>query len=145
MGQNRVRHLGEIVGGRGGGPIPGAAPRPRGLLEYLGDEHEAAPRLVNTKPSPAQGRELCGQFADLVRLFGRVGVVHADLSPFNLLVWQDRLYAIDFPQAVDPYTNPDGLSLLHHDVITVCDWFQRRGIECDAEALYADVLAETLQ
>ena len=71
------------------------------------------------------------------------GVIHGDLSPFNLLVWRDRLYAIDLPQAADPYLNPDGLSLLHHDITTVCAWFRRRGLDRDPDSLYADALGRT--
>ena len=38
--------------------------------------------------------------------------------------------------------NPHGFDLLHHDVTTVCTWFARQGVACDAEALFADLLAE---
>jgi len=46
---------------------------------------------------------------------------------------------IDFPQAVDLVLNPHGFDLLHHDVTTMCTWFTRQGIDCDAESLYAEI------
>ena len=72
----------------------------------------------------------------------RTGTVHADLSPYNLLWWRDRLWMIDFPQAVDLLQNPHGFDLLHHDVITMTTWFTRKGVPCDGEALFAELLAE---
>ena len=49
---------------------------------------------------------------------------------------------IDFPQAVDLVVNPNGLDLLHRDVTTVSTWFARRGLACDPEAVFAELLAE---
>ena len=48
---------------------------------------------------------------------------------------------IDFPQAVDLAANPQGLDLLHRDVVNVCGWFAKRGVLRDAEDVFADLLA----
>jgi RIO kinase 1 len=112
------------------------------LMQLLGDEAGAAPRLVNARLSAA---ELAGAFAQLREELGaltRAGIVHADLSPFNVLWWQGRLWLIDFPQSVDLLTNPHGFDLLHHDVSTMCAWFARHGVPADGDALFADLLAE---
>ena len=112
------------------------------LMQLLGDETGAAPRLVNARLSP---RQLAGAFEQLVDELGaltRASLVHADLSPFNILWWQDRLWLIDFPQAVDLINNPHGFDLLHHDVVTMCTWFARHGIANDPEELYAELLAQ---
>lgn len=68
------------------------------------------------------------------------GIAHADLSAFNLLWWQGRLLFIDFPQAVDIAENPSGLDFLHRDVVNVCTWFGRRGVEHDPEEVFADLV-----
>jgi len=77
-----------------------------------------------------------------LRALARANLVHADLSPYNVLWWRDRLWTIDFPQAVDLIENPHGFDLLHHDVTTMCTWFTRQGVATDAEALFAELLAE---
>jgi RIO kinase 1 len=59
-----------------------------------------------------------------------------------VLWWRDRIWLIDFPQAVDLFTNPHGFDLLHHDVTTMCAWFARHGVTTDAEAVFASLLAE---
>ena len=69
-----------------------------------------------------------------------VGIVHADLSAFNLLWWGDRLSIIDFPQAVDLALNPHGLEFLQRDLDNVPGWFERRGVTLDATALFTDLL-----
>lgn len=114
------------------------------IVEYLGDEEGAAPRLVQVRVSPAERDDLLAQAVDLLRALTAAGVVHGDLSPYNLLVWNGRLYAIDFPQAVHPSRNPNGLDLLHRDVTNVVGWFNRKGATVDAEALYAELLGDAL-
>jgi RIO kinase 1 len=110
------------------------------LMQMLGDDGVAAPRLVSARLDDAELKRAWGQFVDDIGLLTEAGVVHADLSPYNVLWWRDRIWMIDFPQAVDLVGNPHGFDLLHHDVTTMCTWFTRRGIDCDAESLYADLL-----
>jgi len=111
------------------------------MLEYLGDDAAAAPRLAERRRARDELTELCWPLADDLRAMVRLQVVHADLSPYNLLVWRGRLHMIDFPQAVDPQT-PDGMALLHRDVVNVFGWFARRGVPCDPESLFGDLVAE---
>ena len=112
------------------------------MLEYLGDEEEAAPRLVNAAADLDEEamRDLFAQLVTALRVMTAVGLVHGDLSPYNLLVWQEKLYVIDLPQAVDPVKQPDGLTLLQRDVANLCKWFAARGVETDAVALYRELL-----
>jgi RIO kinase 1 len=47
---------------------------------------------------------------------------------------------IDLPQAVAFTTNPDAFELMHRDVANVGDWFSRRGVALDVEALHAELV-----
>ena len=69
---------------------------------------------------------------DLARLT-RAGLVHADLSPYNVLVAGPGLDHRPAPGR-RPGRQPGGLDLLHHDVTTVCRWFAPPGVACDGEA-----------
>ena len=69
-----------------------------------------------------------------------IGIVHADLSAFNLLWWEGRLRFIDFPQAVDLAINPSALDFLHRDLTNVGEWFARHGTTIDVDALFAELL-----
>ena len=110
------------------------------MLEYLGDDVAAGPRLVDARPGAAQLRELCDQGVEMLRTLIDAEVVHADLSPYNTLVWQDRLYVLDFPQAVHP-NDPHGPTLLQRDVENLFGWFARQGVACDPDAIFADLIA----
>ena len=110
------------------------------LMEYIGDEEQAAPRLVHSQVPRAALGNLFEQVREEIFLIVEAGYVHGDLSAYNILVWDQRLWVIDFPQAVDISVNPHALDLLHRDVVNVCTWFDRRGCAADASALFADVL-----
>ena len=112
------------------------------LLEYLGDDDGAAPRLVHAALSVGQAADLFAQAVGNLRRCAALGIVHGDLSPYNMLVWQDRLFLIDFPQSVDPVGHPDGLRLLERDVANVCQWARRYGVVCDPGELCAEVMGE---
>lgn len=112
------------------------------LMEYVGDATQAAPRLAVARLGPADLAVAFEQLVDNLRLLVSAGIVHADLSPFNVLWWRGRIRLIDFPQAVDLVLNPHGFDLLHHDVTTMCAWFNRRGLACDAEEVFAELLVD---
>ena len=109
-------------------------------LEYVGDWERAAPQLRAARLS---GSELRGAFDQLLvglRGITAAGYAHGDLSAYNLLWWEGRLVFIDFPQAVDLAANLAGLDFLHRDVTNVCEWFASRGLDVDAEEVFADTL-----
>ena len=112
------------------------------LMQLLGDELGAAPRLVNARLSPTELADAYEQLLEELSLLTRASLVHADLSPFNILWWEHRMWIIDFPQAVDLINNPHGFDLLHHDVTTMCRWFERQGVDTDAEEVFASLLAD---
>lgn len=112
------------------------------LMEYVGDETQAAPRLVQARLGRGDLSAAWQQLRASLRSLVRAGVVHADLSAYNLLWWQGRLILIDFPQAVDVITNPHAPDLLHRDLLNVATWFGRRGLTIDAEAEYTRLLEE---
>ncbi|MBA2281400.1 MAG: hypothetical protein H0W25_09240 [Acidimicrobiia bacterium] len=110
------------------------------FLEYLGDDQGAAPRLAQARLSPPELRRAWDQLVEAMFLMVDAGWVHADLSAYNLLWWADRLWVIDVPQAVDLVGSTQGFELLHRDVVNVCGWFARHGLEVDAEVVFAELL-----
>jgi RIO kinase 1 len=112
------------------------------VMQFIGDGGVAAPRLVGTRLAPGELAGALDRLLAEVATLTREGLVHADLSPYNLLWWRGRAWLIDFPQAVDLVLNPEALDMLHHDVTTVCAWFARRGVARDPEEVFAGLLAE---
>jgi RIO kinase 1 len=110
-------------------------------LEYVGDGSTAAPQLRSARLDRTGLARAYEQLVDGLRTMVGEGFAHGDLSAYNLLWWEERLWFIDFPQAVDVAANPMGLDFLHRDVVNVCEWFSGRGLTVDAEALFAELLA----
>jgi len=109
-------------------------------LQFIGDFEMAAPQLQAARLGRSDLDAALRQLIDgLVTLTGE-GFAHGDLSPYNLLWWDDQLWFIDFPQAIDIAANIQGLDFLHRDVVNVCTWFERRGVDVDAEATFAEII-----
>jgi len=113
------------------------------LMEYVGDTTAAAPRLAQARLAATEVADAYGQLLENLRTFLEVGIVHSDLSAFNILWWRGGLWFIDFPQAVDVAHSPHALDFLHRDLTNICSWFSRRGVATDPEALFAELLAVT--
>ena len=87
------------------------------VMELVKDaEGHAAPRLGDLSFSPGEAREIYQQLIrEVVRMLC-AGVVHGDLSDFNVLMSAGGPVVIDFPQSVDPTQNPNAEKLLLRDV-----------------------------
>ncbi|MBI4787165.1 MAG: hypothetical protein HY782_08985 [Chloroflexi bacterium] len=105
------------------------------LMEFLGDEKFSAPALNQVRLNPRAARSLFDRLLHNIALMLAHDRVHADLSAYNVLYWDGAAKIIDFPQAIDPYVNPEALTLLGRDVERVCQYFARYGIESDAAQL----------
>ena len=113
------------------------------LLEYLGDDNGAAPRLAQARLDPSDLGAAWTQLLDALRTVVDAGWVHADLSPYNVLWWDDHVWLIDVPQAVDLHRSTYGYELLHRDVANVCTWFAAKGVRAadDPDAVYSLMLS----
>lgn len=111
------------------------------LMEFVHVDGEAAPRLVQTRPTGALLSSYFDQLRDAMAGLARQGVVHGDLSPYNILAAGERLVIIDLPQVVDLVANPQGMDFLMRDCRNVCSWFASRGLDVDEHELFADLLS----
>jgi RIO kinase 1 len=99
------------------------------LLEFIGDaDGTAAPRLAELRPTGTELIELWDQLTGALRTLARLGLVHGDLSAYNLLVHEGRLVMIDLPQVLDVIAHPRGGEFLERDVANVTNWFAARGL-----------------
>ena len=122
-------------------PYP-VGPRDDGLLmQFLGDAERAAPRLVDARLGVSEISRARDQLVENLRRLVGAGFVHADLSAYNLLWWEDDVWLIDFPQAVDVTTNPHAFDYLHRDLANVGSWFVRHGAAFEVDVLFAELVA----
>jgi len=94
------------------------------LMELVTDEMgNAAPRLNDLALSAAQAREFHHTLiAQVVRMLC-AGIVHGDLSEYNVLVGSDGPVIIDLPQAVDAAGNNSAGVMLERDVDNLTAYF----------------------
>jgi RIO kinase 1 len=138
--RNEMTMLGRLWEAGASVPYPVQISGTELIMQYLGDESSGAPRLVNAQLDRDGIEEMYHQAVEVLRIMTLARIVHADLSPYNLLVWDERLWVIDLPQAVDIAVNPNGYEFLHRDVVNVLTWFQRKGIECEPDEVFATLL-----
>ena len=110
-------------------------------MAFVGDESQAAPTLQAARLTGPALSDAFDQLVDGLRVLVAAGWAHGDLSAYNLLWWQERLWFIDFPQAVDIAANPQGLGYLHTDIVNVCRWFERKGVAHDPDSVFAELLS----
>ena len=111
------------------------------LMEWITHEGETAPRLAQTRPDPELLRSYFEQLREALATMTQGGIVHGDLSAYNILAAGERLVIIDLPQIVDLVGNAQGMDFLLRDCTNICGWFRQRGLEVDEHALYADLLS----
>ncbi len=94
------------------------------LMELVVDEHgDAAPRLNDVGFTPQQARACHATLiSEVVRMLC-AGVIHGDLSEFNILLAADGPVIIDLPQAVDAAGNNHAQRMLLRDVANLRDFF----------------------
>jgi RIO kinase 1 len=100
------------------------------LMELVTDaEGNAAPRLNDCDFTPEEARaHHASLLTEVVRMLC-AGVVHGDLSEFNILLSADGPVIIDLPQAVDAAGNNHASRMLLRDVDNLRDFFGRSAPE----------------
>jgi RIO kinase 1 len=92
------------------------------IMELVADaDGNSAPRLGEVELSPEQAREyhqfLMGQVARMLCS----GLIHGDLSEFNVLIDSQGPVIIDLPQAVNAADNNSAFAMLERDVKNITD------------------------
>jgi len=111
------------------------------LMEWIRVDGETAPRLAQTRPAAELLSSYYQQLRDFLLTLTEHGLVHGDLSPYNVLAAGERLVVIDLPQMVDLVANPTGADFLLRDCTNVCRWFAARGLDVDEQALFGELMA----
>jgi len=94
------------------------------LMDLVTDEHgDAAPRLNDVIFTSEMASKYHAQLIEEVLRMLRAGVVHGDLSEFNILLSHDGPVIIDLPQAIDAAGNNHAQRMLLRDVVNLRNFF----------------------
>ena len=123
-------------------PLPIAFKNNVLVMSFVGEGDQAAPLIKNAK---LKGKALEKAYKQVIegmaRLY-RAGLVHSDLSEFNMLYWQKNVHIIDIGQAV-LLDHPMARHFFERDCQNIARYFSKRGLKTDQSRVYAAVKAKT--
>ncbi len=116
-------------------PRPIAASENAILMSYHGDVRRAAPTLSEISLEAEEAEPLFREILRNIEVMLQHGLIHGDLSAYNILYWEGKITLIDFPQVTNSYTNSSAYAILQRDIARVCEYFGRQGVQRDPQAL----------
>jgi RIO kinase 1 len=105
------------------------------IEEFIGDD-EPAPPLKDAYPEEPQ--TFFDELIEEMRKLYKIGLVHGDLSSFNILNRDGNPVLIDFSQTTLVKT-PNSEELLVRDIKNVLHFFKKLGIKADPEEIIAKI------
>src|SRR5687767_4799466 len=120
-------------------PKPYALEKNAILMDYIGDIDLAAPTLNSVTLEPDEAQPLFERVIWNIDQLLSNQRIHGDLSAYNILYWDGDITLIDFPQVVQPETNPLAWNIFLRDVTRICQYFNSQGIQSNARKLAAEL------
>ena len=117
-------------------------------MAFLGDRNGwPAPLLrdavIEGADADTRWRSLYFQLLGYMRiLYQKCRLVHADLSEYNVLFHEEKLWIIDVSQSVE-HDHPRSLEFLRMDIKNVCDFFAKKGVAPLSERKVYDFITNT--
>jgi RIO kinase 1 len=107
------------------------------LMDYIGSEEMAAPPLNTVILDKVEAEELLARLAGNLEIMLELGLVHGDLSAYNVLYWCGDPTIIDFPQVIFTRKHPAAFRIFRRDLQRLCAYFQSQGVDCQGDSLAA--------
>jgi RIO kinase 1 len=112
------------------------------IMELIGKEGTPSP-LLKRIPDAFTPKVLTQILTQIKRLFTEAGLIHADLSPFNILMKDSTPYFIDMGQSV-LVSHPKAEQFLERDLDNILTPFFHKGIEGPSTNTILEELLATL-
>ena len=101
------------------------------VLEFIGKNSEIAPKLKDKIPK--NKKQFLNKLIDNIRKLYKKSIVHADLSAFNILNFNETPVFIDMSQATT-LRHPRAEEFLQRDVKNICSFFNKIGLKVDEKS-----------
>ncbi|MBI2558608.1 serine protein kinase RIO [Candidatus Woesearchaeota archaeon] len=106
------------------------------VLEFIGDDGIIAPKLKDELPK--NPKDFFDKIIANMKKLHKAGLVHADLSAFNILNYNEKPVFIDFSQCM-PLDSSRANEYLERDVRNVCTFFKKIGLKLDDKKVKAQI------
>ncbi len=106
------------------------------VMDYIGNETTPAPLLKDVMENIK--KDIVYKIIGEMRKMYKAGIIHGDLSEYNILIWDDNPYIIDVAQGV-PKDHPLAGQLLRRDLSNMVRVFKKIGVEMNDEEIGRDI------
>ncbi len=113
-------------------PLPIAFKNNVLVMEFIGDENGNPSPPLQKKPAQNANAFFEEVLVQTARLY-QAGLVHADLSEYNILNQNEKPVLIDVGQSV-LLSHPSAAEFFERDIEHVVNYFRRKGVVTDAES-----------
>ncbi|MBU0628820.1 MAG: serine protein kinase RIO [Nanoarchaeota archaeon] len=107
------------------------------ILEFIGQGDKIASKLGIDHPK--NPKEFFKKTIGNIRKLYKIGLIHADLSQFNILNNDGTPVLIDFSQAT-VLENSRAEEFLNRDIKNVCNFFRKLGLKIDEEKIIKTII-----
>ncbi|CAK1586649.1 unnamed protein product [Parnassius mnemosyne] len=98
------------------------------VMSFIGRDNKPAPKLRDVILKPEKWESVYNEIVDAMHKLYNVGhLVHADLSEYNILWWENKCWFIDVSQSVQP-DHPSGLEFLLRDCRNITNFFEKKSV-----------------
>ena len=109
------------------------------VLEFIGDGGIIAPKLKDEIPKKPE--EFFNKIIENMKKMYKAGLVHADLSAFNILNCNETPVFIDFSQCTT-FESSRAKEYLERDIRNICNFFKKIGLEADETKVKKQIIGK---
>ena len=107
------------------------------VMEYIGDFERSAPLMKDVElENPEEVFEIL--IDSISKMYRKAGLVHGDISAYNVLIHENKPYIIDLGQGV-LNEHPNALDYLKRDIHNIVNYFKKFGIRADEDKIFEKI------
>ncbi|MCX6665993.1 MAG: serine protein kinase RIO [Euryarchaeota archaeon] len=111
------------------------------IMDYIGSAGQPAPMLKDTELKNPK-KVYATLLTYISKMYSKAKLIHADLSAYNVLMYEEKPYIIDLAQGV-LLGHPQAPEFLRRDIHNIVSFFERFDIHGDEKQIYENIVRKT--